>query len=201
MSEVTETPPSFVAAPGSPAPKEHWKVREKRLREEAEEAAQVAAKESAKMAPAPAVAMLAPQPVAAPPVDAPKTEPVAPAALPTMPVGGWPGDTPPTLTGPSIDPVSVAPPSEPARILPFHEFVERFFTTNMIRQTAYEAPKMIRSVAADCVAAYHAYCYTIALGYGIASRSPESRRFGGVLALANDLAKAVALMDREMDGR
>lgn len=174
MPEVTDTPPSFVATPGAPPPKEHWKVKQKREREEAEAAA--------KAAPAPAAVPEAPKP-------------------PEMPVGGWPGDTPPTITGPSVEPAAVAVPVEPASVLPFPVFAERYFLTNMIRPTAYEAPKMIRSVAADCVSAYHAYCYTIALGYGIASKSPEAKRFGGVLAIANDLAKAVAAMDREMDGR
>lgn len=176
MPEVTDTPPSFVATPGAPPPKEHWKVKQKREREEAEAAA------AAKAAPAPAAVPEAPKP-------------------PEMPVGGWPGDTPPTITGPSVEPATVAPPIEPVSVLPFAVFAERYFLTNMIRPTAYEAPKMIRSVAADCVSAYHAYCYTIALGHGIAAKSPEAKRFGGVLSIANDVAKAVAAMDREMDGR
>ena len=179
MPEVTDTPPSFVATPGAPPPKEHWKVKQKREREEAEAAAKAAAP--------------AAQVVIEPPALAPK--------MPEMPVGGWPGDTPPTITGPSVEPATVAPPIEPASVLPFPVFAERYFLTNMIRPTAYEAPKMIRSVAADCVSAYHAYCYTIALGHGIAAKSPEAKRFGGVLSIANDLAKAVAQMDREMDGR
>jgi hypothetical protein len=177
MPEVTDAPPSpaeiAAGTPGAPAPvKEHWKVKEKREREEAATTAAVA----------------------------PPPAPVAPK-MPEMPIGGWPGDTPPTITGPSVDPVSVVYPTEAPVILSFAQFVERFFTTNMIRPGSYEAPKMIRSVAADCVSAYHAYIYTIALGYGVTAKSPEARRFGGVHGLRDNLTASIEKMDREMDGR
>jgi len=169
MPEVTETPPQFTAPP--PPAKEHWKVREKREREEA------AAKAGA-------------------PADAP----AAPVKPPEMPVGGWPGDTPPPLVA-TVNSTSEAMPVLPCAVVPFALFAERYFLSNQIRPSAYEAPKAIRSMAADCITAYHAYVYATALGSGLATKSPEGKRFGGVFAISADVAKAVALMDREMDGR
>ena len=84
----------------------------------------------------------------------------------------------------------------------FGEFALRYFLSNQLREQSSQSPKPIRSHAADCITAYHAYVYTMyAASAGEKSKCAEMNRYGGVLGMRSNMAEAVAAMDREMDGR